>query len=379
MTNKKNKIFVVTGEQSGDLNASGLIKKLYALNNNIVIKGIGGEYLESVNTELLFHYSSVNFVGFSAVIKNYFKIKNIFNSCINYIKTYDPDVVLLVDFPGFNLKFAGKIKKFCKGKIIYYISPQIWAWHKSRLGSIKKNTDRMLVVLPFEVDFYRNEGMRVYYTGNPLLENIDNFLKTAVKETNEKPVISLMPGSREEEFRRIFPHLAGAVPGLKNKFNAEIKLIHSNNISLTEFRNIIEEHDIKIVSPGNDNEKYKIIYNSDLVITKFGTSSSECAFIGTPFISVYKANFINYLIAKKLIKIKYVTMINIISGREIIKELIQSDFNGENIIREAEKILTDKAYRNRMIEELKNAKEIFYKTEIPEPAENIINEYLTEK
>ena len=376
MANKQSKIFVITGEQSGDMNAAGLIRKLYALNDNIIIKGIGGDYLKSVSTELLFHYSSVNFVGFSAVIKNYFKIKNVFNSCINYIKSYEPEVILLVDFPGFNLKFAEKVKRSFRGKIIYYISPQIWAWHKSRINSIKKNIDEMLVVLPFEVDFYKNEGMRVYYSGNPLLENIDNFLKNAVKETKEKPVISLMPGSREEEFRRIFPLLAGAVPGLKNKFNAEINLIHSNNISLAGYRNIIEKHGIKIISPENDYGKYNVIYNSDLVITKFGTSSSECAFIGTPFIPVYKANTINYLIARKLIKLKYVTMINIISGREIIKELIQSDLTGENIIREADKILTDSEYRNRMTEELKNAKDVFYKTEIPERPENIINKYL---
>lgn len=379
MSLKPNKIFVVTGEQSGDSNAALLIRKLNLINDKLVVKGIGGNYLKSVNAELLYHYSSVNYVGFSEVIKNYFKIKNIFNSCIDFIRTYEPEVILLVDFPGFNLKFAKSIKKFCKGKIIYYISPQIWAWHKSRINVIKKYTDKMLVILPFEVDYYKNEGLHVFYAGNPLLANTDNYLKNAVKKTNDKPVITLMPGSREEEFRRIFPRLADAVPLLKSKLNAEIRLIHSNNISLGNYESIIEELDIKVVSPETDTDKYESIFNSSLVITKFGTSSTECAFIGTPFISVYKANCINYLAAKKLIRTKYVTMVNIIAGKEIVREFIQSDLTAENILREAENILKDKIYRDKMTGEFKNVKEIFYGTEIPEPPENIINGYLTGK
>ncbi|MBN1633008.1 MAG: lipid-A-disaccharide synthase [Ignavibacteria bacterium] len=376
MKNIKSKIFVIAGEQSGDMNAAGLIKKLYALNNNLLVKGIGGDYLKSVNTELLYDYSSLNFVGFSAVIKNYLGIRNILNSCTEFIKSYKPSVILLVDFPGFNLKFAKKIKKFYEGKIIYYISPQIWAWHKSRVNLIKKYIDKMLVILPFEVDFYKNEGLNVFYAGNPLLENTDNFLKNAVKEKNENPVISLMPGSRKEEFDRIFPHLADAVPELKNKFNAKIKLIRSKNISLTGFENILGKLKIQVISPESETEKYKLILNSDLVITKFGTSSTECAFIGTPFISVYKANKINYLVAMKLIKLKYVTMVNIISGKQIVREFIQSDLTTGNIIGESENILKDKIYRDRMTEEFRNVKEIFYKTKIKEPPESIINEYL---
>lgn len=376
MAEDTKKIFVITGEQSGDVNAANLISKLKSINENIIVKGIGGDYLKSAGAELIYHYGKVNFVGFSAVVKNYFGIKKIFNSCVRYVKNYNPDVLLLVDFPGFNLKFAEKIKNIFNGKIIYYISPQIWAWHKSRIKMIKNFTDTMLVVYPFEVEFYKREGMKVYYTGNPLLENIDGFLKSTVKKNNTKPVITLMPGSRDEEFRKIFPGITNAAAGLKRKFGAEIILIHSKNISLNEYENIINQQGIKIASPENDYEKYGIIFNSDLVITKFGTSSTECAFLGTPFISVYKANMLNYYIAKKLVSVKFATMVNIISGKEVVKEFIQKDFTEDNILREAEKILADSAYREKMKEEFGNIKRSFYETEISNPPEQIINEYL---
>lgn len=377
MTDKVNRIFVITGEQSGDLNAANLIKKLYSLNSNISVKAIGGDFLKSVNAELIFNYNKVNFVGFSAVIKNYFRLKKIFNYCVELIKSYNPEVILLVDFPGFNLKISEKVRKFYKGKIVYYISPQIWAWHKSRIKTIKNNIDKMLVVFPFEVGFYAKEGMKVFYSGNPLLENIDDFLKTAAKKPVGKPVIALMPGSRNEEFKRIFPLIAKSVPELKKKFDAHIILIHSKNISLNGFSDVIGNLGIKTVTPENETEKLKLIYNSDLVITKFGTSSTECAFLGTPFISVYKANRLNYIIARKLIKVNYATMVNIIAGKEIVKEFIQSDFTKENIIRESEKILKDKSYRDKMTGEFGKVKEIFYNTEIVRSPESILNDYLT--
>lgn len=376
MADNSGKIFIIAGEQSGDSNAANLIGKLKSVNNKVTVKGVGGDYLKSVNAELIYNYSSVNFVGFSAVLKNYFRLKKIFNSCVGYLKTYNPDVVLLVDFPGFNLKFAGEIRKFFTGKIVYYISPQIWAWHKSRINNIKKFTDTMLVVFPFEVEFYKQEGMRVYYAGNPLLENTDAFLKTAVKENKPNPVITLMPGSRKEEFGRIFPLLADAAAVLKKKFGAEIILLRSGNISLDAYKSTLDNREIKIVTPENDFEKYGIIFNSDLVITKFGTSSTECAFLGTPFISVYKANLINYCVAKKLVNVEFATMVNIIAGKEVVKEFIQNDLTNENIISEAEKILTQESYRNKMRQEFDNIKKSFYETEIIRPPEQIINEYL---
>jgi lipid-A-disaccharide synthase len=377
MTVHSNKIFVVAGEQSGDFNAANLIRKLKRLNADVSVKGIGGDYLKSEGAELIYNYSKVNFVGFSDVIKNYFDIRKIFNSCVKFLKSYESDVVLLVDFPGFNLKFAKEIKNFFKGRIVYYISPQIWAWHKSRINVIKNFTDTMLVVFPFEVEFYEKEGMRVYYAGNPLLENIDGFLKTAVKEKKSNPVITLMPGSRDEEFRRIFPGIANAVTELKRKFEAELILVHSKNILLNDYKDTIDKLGINIFTPANDYDKYGILYNSDLVITKFGTSSTECAFLGTPFISVYKANLINYYIAKKLVSVGFATMINIIAGKEIVKEFIQKDFTKDNILLEAERILCDIPYRDRMKEEFGNIKKSFYETEIKIPPEQIINEYLS--
>lgn len=377
MGDKNNKIFVITGEQSGDLNAANLINKICKLNDKLIIKGIGGKYLKSADTELLYDYKELNFVGFSEVIKNYFKIKKIFNSCLDYIKSFNPAVILLVDFPGFNLKFAEKVKKFYDGKIIYYISPQIWAWHKRRIKLIKNYVDDMLVIYPFEVEFYQKEGLRVFYSGNPLLENIDNFLRTACKIKNEKPVITLMPGSRDEEFGRIFPEMAKSVPQLRKKFDAEINLLLSENISVKSYEYLIGKLGIRIIKPENDSDKYRLIHKSELVITKFGTSSTECAFLGTPFIVVYKADKLNYLIAKNLIKVKYAAMINIIAGKEVVKEFIQDNFTADNILFESEKIIEDTEYRNSMINEFGKMKEIFYNTKIIKSPENIINDNLS--
>jgi len=377
MENLRSKIFVIAGEKSGDINSSKLLKKLLAINNNVMLKGIGGSYLKnSTGMDILYDYSSVNYVGFSSVFGNYFKLKRIFNKTTECFFDYNPSVLFLVDFPGFNLRFAENVRKEFKGKIIYYISPQLWAWHKSRINIIRKCIDEMLVVIPFEVEFYKKENFNVHYAGNPLLESVDNFLKTARKKSSEKPLISVMPGSRQEEFDRIFPELVNPLQRLRKDLDADITLIHSENVKLNRYKNILDRLEINISVPCSDEEKYGIILNSNLVITKFGTSSTECAFIGTPFISVYKTNPLNYFIAAKLVSLQYATLANIIAGKEIVREYIQNDFTTENIIQEAKKIITDNNYRNEILSDLLYVKNVFYKTKITIPPEELLNKYL---
>lgn len=371
----KNKIFIIAGEQSGDMHAGSLIRKLNRLRSNLKITGIGGKSLQEQGVDILHHYTKVNYIGFSSVIVNYFKIKSVFNDCVNFIRKSNPDVVILVDFPGFNLKIAKEIRSFYKGKILYYISPQIWAWHKSRIKTIKDCVDRMMVVFPFEVDFYKQEGYDANFVGHPIIEKIDNFLFEKKKVKNKQFVISIMPGSRTEEFKRIYPIFEKTALQLQSKNNCKIKLIKASsleNIPLLESA-LKSGFDI---SDENSESNYENIFNSDFVLTKFGTSSLECALLGTPFCSGYKANFLNYHIAKFFVKLKYLTLVNILADKPLVKEFIQNDFTVDNLYNEVTKTLSDETYRDRMISEFKEVKSSLSSESVSKKAENIILEYL---
>jgi lipid-A-disaccharide synthase len=366
-------IFVVTGEKSGDLNASGIIQNLKGMTDNLKVTAIGGDNLKKAGAEVIINYSEVNFIGFYSVVKNYFHIKSIMDKCIGYIRDNNPDVVLLVDFPGFNISFASKIRKFYKGKIIYYILPQLWAWHKSRIKKLKKYFDELLVVFPFEIEFYKRENLRVHYVGHPFCNRLTKLKESFGEKKSGTGSIVLMPGSRQEEFDKIYPTIIKAVSDIRKDTEISCTLIKTDNI-------IIRSTDIpdyiRIVSPETDEEKYRIIYNSDLVITKIGTASFECAILGTPFMPVYKASAVNYFIGKKMANIKFMTMINIIADKMIVKEFIQNDFTRENIFNEAMKILKDSIYRRKILDDINKALAVFSKTEIARTPEEIVMECL---
>lgn len=374
--NKKKLIFIITGEQSGDSNAAKVINELKKSSSDFDITGIGGIELEKEGMELLYNYKEVNFIGLYSVIKNIRKIKGILNNCVNFVKKNQPELVVLVDFPSFNLKFAESIKSFFNGKIIYYISPQVWVWNTKRVEKIKKLIDRMLVIYPFEVDFYKNYGINAEYVGNPLLKRIQEFLRENKKINNTKKTITLLPGSRDEEFKRNLLALVKPIKKLKEIFDCNLNLLLSPNIVIQKYDKIIEDLGINIKEYAKDEEKYNLILNSDLVITKFGTSSTECAFLETPFITIYKANPINYYIAKKLVKVKYVTLINFILNSLVVKEFIQHELTSKNICDESIRILNDENYRLEMIYKFRQVKKILLDYPIKKSAAEIINEYL---
>lgn len=365
------KIFIIAGEASGDANGAELVKDLSGHNNNISFYGIGGAKLKEKNVNLLHDYSSVNYIGFSNVIKNIRKINKVLNNTVEYVKKLNPDLIILIDFPGFNLKFAKLVRKFFKGKIIYYISPQIWAWHKNRIKKIKKYIDRMLVIFPFEIDFYKKLNYNVDYVGHPLLKKIDSFLKTNQKIESDAYRICLLPGSRVEEIERIFPTLACVAEVLRSEYDADINLIYPENINPQIYRNYLKGRYCNLI-PNKDENHYKTLLNSDLVLTKFGTTTLELALLNIPFISVYKAGFFNYSIAKMLSDIKYVSMPNILANKQIVKEYIQGDMTAENISIESKKILSDNLYRKEMIDNFKTIRQIFENTPIKNPVVEII-------
>ncbi len=373
--NNHKKIFLIAGEASGDKNGSILVDDIIKNNPNILFYGIGGTKLKSNKVDLVYDYSSINYIGFTNVIKNIQKIKKVLNKVVEYVRDLNPEIIILIDSPGFNLKFAQLVKKFYKGKIIYYISPQIWAWHKSRINIIKEYIDRMLVIFPFEVDFYKELNFNADYVGHPLVNQINDFLSKNKKEVFNYPNICLLPGSRLEEIRRILPTLANVSELLRKQFNAEIKLIYPENINPIIYKNILKGRYCKLL-PNTEENHLTTLLNSDLVLSKFGTTTLELALLNIPFISVYKAGIFNYRIAKFFSQIKYVSMPNILLGKEIVKEFIQYDMTTDNIHLEAKKILEDKSYRNKIIKELQEVRNLFNNTPVKKTAAEIILEEL---
>lgn len=372
------KIFIVAGEASGDMHAASLIKEMKNLNKEISFRGIGGPEMKKENVELLYGIEDVNFIGFSSVILNIKKIKSILKDCETVVKEFKPDAVILVDYPGFNLKLISNIRKFYKGTIIYYISPQLWAWHKSRVKTIKKYVDLMIVVFPFEVDFYDKEGIKAEFVGHPLVKRIDNFLKENKKTSQEKLQISMLPGSRKDEIERMLPVLSEVADRFIEEFNCEINIICSTNFKESFYKNLLKhKNNIRLIyDASRENLNYKTIINSDLVITKSGTSTVECALIGTPFCVIYKTGRVNYEIGKRLININNIAMVNILSGKEIVKEFIQEEASAENIFNEGKKILTDKSYRSQMEDNFSKLREVLTEKDASVNAAEIINRYL---
>jgi lipid-A-disaccharide synthase len=369
------KIFVVAGEASGDANGAELVSEILKLNNSISFSGIGGAKLRDKNVNIIHEYSLINFIGFSNVIKNIAKIKSVLKNTVDYIKKTNPGMIVLIDFPGFNLKLAETIRKFYRGKIIYYISPQIWAWHKNRIEKIKKYIDRMLVIFPFEVDFYKKLNYNVDYVGHPMINRIDDFLEKNKKRESDKINVTLLPGSRSEEIKRIFPVLADVSEKIRNEFKADINLIFPEYISPNIYKNILKGRTCNLI-PNTNNNHLDTLLNSDLVITKFGTTTLELALLGTPFLSVYKAGISNYIIAKSLSDIKYVSMPNILLNKKVVEEFIQYDMKMENIFNESSRILTNAEYRQNMLNNFTEMKNIFLNTPVKKTGAEIVIEEL---
>lgn len=362
------------------MHAASLIKEIKTINPGIHFTGIGGHEMRKENVDLLYDIKQVNYIGFSSVLRNYGKLKTIFNKCIDSVKSTNPSAVILVDYPGFNLKFIKSIRKFYKGKVIYYISPQLWAWHKSRVNTIRKFVDLMLVVFPFEVDFYKNENVKSEYVGHPLMKKVNTFLKNNHRTKSIKKQISILPGSRKDEIERMMPVLVKTAEIFKDNFDCEINFVCSVNYDKSYFKNFIPNNNFNLIY---DNEKselnYKTILNSDLVITKSGTSTVECALLGTPFCVVYKAGKLNYLIGKNLVKVKFIAMVNILLGKLAVKEFLQKEMTPDNIFAEGKKILTDIKYKDEMLRNFRVLRDILSDKDASQNAARSIMSLLNDK
>ncbi|WP_462218795.1 lipid-A-disaccharide synthase [Ferruginibacter sp.] len=350
--------YIIAGEASGDLHGSNLIKELRKLDAAAVIRCWGGDKMEAAGATLVKHYRDLAFMGFIEVIKNLRTIFRNIDFCKKDILKNKPDVLVLIDYPGFNLRIAKWAKR--QGiKIIYYISPQVWAWKENRVKGIKESVDKMLVILPFEKDFYKKWHYEVEYVGHPLVEVIEEFgirnlelpdQNTATTSPNSQlqipnsGIVALLPGSRQQEILKKLPimlevakyfpsyqFVVAKAPGLDENFYTEL-LAPYNNVSTVV------------------NKTYELLAQSKAALVTSGTATLETALFAVPEVICYKGSSISYQIAKRLVKIKYIGLVNLIMDKEVVKELIQDDLTVENLKKELETLLNSKEKQ----EQLKN-------------------------
>lgn len=349
-----NSILIVAGEVSGDIQGGKLVKAIKELSPEIKIAGIGGDNMSSAGMELLRRVDEMSFLGFTEIIKHLPFVRKVMNELLKWIEIERPKIVLLIDYPGFNLRLAEKAKKLgCK--IIYYISPQIWAWGKGRIKKIAGVVDQMIVIFPFEEELYRNAGVAVEFVGHPILENLEvNSSKEDFFSENDldsdEILIGLLPGSRTQEVESLYKTMIDAVELLKSEFpNAQSITAKSPVLDNAVYDKIAGNDRLK-----QTNKTYDVMKHSDLLFVASGTATLESACFGTPFIVVYRVSPISWFIGKMLVKIDSIGLVNIVAGKKIAPELLQSDLTPARLAREALNILKDeKSYAETSSELLK--------------------------
>ncbi len=351
----KMKYYFVAGEASGDLHASKVIDELKSLDSNAEFRGWGGDKMESAGMTLNEHYRNTSFMGFVEVVKNLRTILDLLNKCKNDILEYQPDVLVLVDYPGFNLRIAEWAFKR-KLKIYYFISPQIWAWKENRIHKIKKFIDKMFVILPFEKTFYAKWDYKVDFVGHPLLDEvaIQDYpsKKTFLQENNleGKPIVALLPGSRKQEIKKMLPIMAAIASNFPTH---QFVIAAAPNIEKEFYHSLLLDQKVSIVKDST----YPLLNNAAAALVTSGTATLETALFETPQIVCYKGNPVSYHIGKKLIKVKYISLVNLILGEELVTELIQNDLNGERLTEELLSILNDSNKKATIAEGYKRLKQ----------------------
>ena len=335
------KYYIIAGEASGDLHGSNLIKEINKLDSDADTRCWGGDKMQATGATLVRHYKDLAFMGFAEVIKHLPVILKNFRFCKEDIRVFNPDAVILIDYPGFNLRMA-KWAKQNGFRTIFYISPQVWAWKESRVKAIKKYVDKMIVILPFEKQFYKTWNYDVEYVGHPLVEVIENFKADNPAIRQSSNIIALLPGSRRQEIATKLPLMLEA-----SKNFTEYSFIVAKAPSVEdEFyeRFLSAYNNVKVVA----NDTYSLLMKARAALVTSGTATLETALFGVPEIVCYKAGTISYEIARRLVKLKYICLVNLIMNKEVVKELIQDELTPQNITRELKQILSDTLKRERI-------------------------------
>lgn len=352
------KYFIIAGEQSGDLHGSNLVRELFRFDSEASIRCWGGDLMQAEGAELLMHYRQTAFMGFVEVVKNLGTIRRLFTLCKQQIKSFSPDVVILIDYPGFNLRIAEFAKKSGL-RVYYYISPKLWAWNEGRVEKVKRSVDRMYIIFPFEVEFYSRHGVEAVYLGNPLLDETGK-RQRALPPQDEvrlllgldgRPVIAMLAGSRKSEVKQILPQMLKAV----SHFPAyQFVLAGVKNLPDELYNGVLKDYPVRLIR----DRTYEILHVSEAALVKSGTATLEAALLGIPEVVCYKGDFISMVIARAVIKVRFISLVNLIAGYEAVKELVQFSLNEKNLVKELEAVLPGGLKRGKVLRDYAWVKEI---------------------
>jgi lipid-A-disaccharide synthase len=374
------KIFILTGEPSGDKLASTVILKLKTINPSIQYLSVGGYHLASLGVKSIFDLKDITFMGFTSVLLNIFKIKNKINKTVDEIIKFNPDILFSVDSPDFTLRVAERVKEINSNiKTIHYVAPQIWIWREGRVKNFKKFIDHIFLLFNFEKKYFDKENITSTFVGHPLLE-VNNKSKTDLSSLipKNKKIISIFAGSRNSETNILLPILCNFIIMMNKKFDNYTFVFHSTDENKDLINNFIKNYNFDnydVIS--DENIKHQILCNSIFAVSKSGTVSLEICNAGIPSIIIYKINMINYFIMKSLVKVKFANIINIINKKEIIPELLQGECNAKEIFKSVVYFLNN---TNLMIEQIDNCNktldEIRSKSSSSGEAASILAKYL---
>ena len=377
--NSKN-VLIIAGEVSGDLHGASLIRELKKLDSSLKIFGIGGDKMQAEGMELIYHIDKMAFLGFVEVIKHLPFIKKVQRDIIDEVKKRKVREVVLIDYPGFNLNLARKLKHLDL-KLIYYITPQVWAWGKGRVNKIKELFNKVLVVFPFEEKFFKSKNVNAEFVGHPLIQEINSYKFLTRDQLNKKfdldsakEILLILPGSRKQEVESIFPEAIKAAKKLSDEFDMQIVVACSSSIDEKVFYELTEQKNFKVVK----DYTYDLLKHSKFGIVKSGTSTLEAGLMELPMVIIYKTSMLTYKIGKSLVKIKNIGMANIVLDEQVVPELIQNEANAENIYDTAKNILSNNALLNQTKLKLRRIKEVLGDKNAPQNAAKIIYSLLNE-
>ncbi len=369
------KYYIIAGEASGDMHASNLVAEINKKDKKAEFRGCGGDLMKAQGVDLLKHYRTMAYMGFVEVAVNLRKVLDNIAQCKKDIVDYQPDVVILVDYPGFNLRIADFAHE--KGfKVFYYISPQVWAWKRRRVRKIQKSVDKMLVILPFEEEFYKRYGVDVTYVGHPLLDELAKFgngnrsmflRRNSLGEKRE--IIALLPGSRKQEVKRMLPVMLKVASHFP-EYQFVVAGVSSLEKSL--YKGIMGKADVFLV----ENQTYELLQNSSAALVTSGTATLETALFSVPEVVCYKATGFSYHLAKWMIKVKFISLVNLIMDKEVVKELIQGDLTEDNLVKELNQLLHDGNRQRQLLEDYEDLQDRLGNAGASEKAAEVVFEAL---
>jgi lipid-A-disaccharide synthase len=347
------KYYFVAGEASGDLHAAKVIRELKKIDSQADFRCFGGDLMQEQGATIVKHYKDMAFMGLIEVIQNLGTIKKNLKLCKSDILSYKPNTIVLVDYPGFNFRIAEFAKK--NGiKVCYYISPKVWAWKEGRVKKLKKFVDKLFVIFPFEVDYFKKHNLKVDFVGNPLVDEVEEKKQTSISKSefiskhnlSEKPIIALMPGSRKQELLKILPPMLALIPYFPNY---QFVIAGTPALSESLYKEIIGKSEAQLLFNCNS----ELLQNAEAGLIASGTATLETALYNLPQVVCYKANALTMAIGQAIVNLEYVSLVNLIMGRELVKELIQNDMTLETMKTELQAVLMGGNKRTKMLEDYK--------------------------